>query len=596
MQIPCQARVRTHQWLVLFIALFMHAGITDARDRDGAGDRRRPPTVFRLEEASIADIRAAFDAGALTCRQLVQLYLNRIRAYDEGDPFKVPPDKLNSIITVNPRALQTAAAMDRRRASRRGPLHCIPVLLKDNVDTFDMATSNGSIIMKNALPPDDAFIADALRDAGALILGKASMGEFAGGSYNTVDGQTINPYNFKRQTGGSSSGSGASIAANLAVLAIGTDTSTSVRGPASFNGIVGLRPTTGLISRDGIAPKNLTFDTAGPMARTVTDLAIMLSTVAGPDAADPLSLDVWREVSKRYRRYLTREKDGDRRGRGRLGVDYTRFLRKGSLKGARIGIVRDYFGGDPVIDALAEAAIARMKALGATIVDPVVFDRSFVNNFVLDGVTYGVRDVADYRFKEDWEAYLATFGPAIPKTVAEFVDFYDTNVIPFPVESSVLNGLLRESLDHSSAEPLFRHLIENVLPANTAAKHAIFDRDDLDALVFPYNASFAGPISNPLYQIADPTHVRSGGRPSPSTFAGYSDPGFPGIVVPMGFGPQGLPMTISFMGRPYDEGKLIAFAYDYEQATMLRRPSPLVPPLGGEVITYRTKKDRRDDD
>jgi amidase len=469
------------------------------------------------------------------------------------------------------------------------------VLLKDNVDTFDMATSNGSVILENAVPPDDAFIADALRDAGALILGKSSMGEFAGGSYNTVDGQTINPYNFKRQTGGSSSGSGASIAANLAVLAIGTDTSTSVRGPSSFNGIVGLRPTTGLISRDGIAPKNLTFDTAGPMARTVTDMAIMLSTVAGPDSADPLSLEVWREVAKRYRRFLTRGPDGRGRERGKLGVDYTRFLKKGSLRGARLGVVREYFGGDPVIDALAEAAIAKMKALGATIVDPVVFDRSFVNNFVLDGVTYGVRDVADYRFKEDWEAYLATFGPDVPKTVKAFVDFYDTTVLPFPVESSVLNGLLRDSLDHSSAEPLFQHLIRNVLPQNAALKHAIFDRDDLDALVFPYNASFAGPISNPLYRITDPTHIGSGGRPSPSTFAGYSAPGFPGIVVPMGFGPQGLPMTISFMGRPYEEGKLIGFAYDYEQATMLRRPSPLVPPLSGEVITYRKKGDKDDD-
>jgi Asp-tRNA(Asn)/Glu-tRNA(Gln) amidotransferase A subunit family amidase len=227
------------------------------------------------------------------------------------------------------------------------------------------------------------------------------------------------------------------------------------------------------------------------MARTVTDMAIMLSTVAGPDSADPLSLEVWREVAKRYRRFLTRGPDGRGRERGKLGVDYTRFLKKGSLRGARLGVVREYFGGDPVIDALAEAAIAKMKALGATIVDPVVFD--------------------------------------------------------------------------------------------------------LDALVFPYNASFAGPISNPLYRLTDPTHIGSGGRPSPSTFAGYSAPGFPGIVVPMGFGPQGLPMTISFMGRPYEEGKLIGFAYDYEQATMLRRPSPLVPPLSGEVITYRKKGDKDDD-
>ena len=260
--------------------------------------------MFKLEEATIADIGTALREGTITCQQLVKLYLNRIAAYDDGDPLQVPPDKINSIITLNPRALETAAAMDRKmRWSRvQGPLHCIPVLLKDNIDTFDMPTSNGSIILKDAIPPDDAYIADALRDAGALILGKAAMGEFAGGSYNTVSGQTINPYNFKRQTGGSSSGSGAAVAANFAVLAVGTDTSTSVRGPSAFNGIVGLRPTTGLISRGGIAPKNLTFDTAGPMARTVTDMAILLSAIAGPDPEDPLSIDIWKEVYKRYRR------------------------------------------------------------------------------------------------------------------------------------------------------------------------------------------------------------------------------------------------------------------------------------------------------
>jgi amidase len=571
---------------------FGAGGVTQiAARQDGdsttqAGSRKHPRNVFKLEEATIADIGEALQERTITCQQLTKLYLDRIAAYDDGDPLQVPPDKINSIITVNPRALETAAAMDRRMrwGLAQGPLHCIPVLLKDNVDTFDMPTSNGSIILKDAIPPDDAYIADALRDAGALILGKAAMGEFAGGSYNTVSGQTINPYNFKRQTGGSSSGSGAAIAANFAVLAVGTDTSTSVRGPSAFNGIVGLRPTTGLISRGGIAPKNLTFDTAGPMARTVTDMAIMLSAIAGPDPEDPLSIDIWKEVYKRYRRQLTFNPAG---ARGRLGVDYTRFLKKGSLKGARIGVARDYFGGDPVIDALAEEAIAKMKALGAEIVDPVVFDRAFINNFVFEGTTYGVRDVADYRFKEDWEAYLATFGPEVPKTVAEFVEFYDTTPLVFPVENSVLNGLLRESLDHSSDEPLFRYLIETVLPGNTALKMAIFERDDLDALVFPYNASFAGPISNPLYVISDPTHVGSGGRPSPSTFAGYSSIGFPGIVVPMGFGPQGLPMTISFMGKPYDEGKLIGYAYDYEQATKLRAPSPLVPPLPGEVIVGR---------
>jgi len=293
---------------------------------------------FQLEEATIAEINDAFDAG-LTSRQLVQLYLNRIAAYEDGGT------KLNSITTVNPQALDIAEALDieRRLKGPRSPLHGIPILLKDNIDTFDLPTSNGSVILQNAIPPDDAFITKALRDAGAIILGKAAMGEFAGGSYNTIDGQTLNPYSFKRNTGGSSSGSGAAVAANLTVLAIGTDTSTSVRGPASFNGVVGLRPTTGLISRDGIAPKNLTFDTAGPIARTVTDMAHLLNVIAGVDPADQLTLD----------------------SLGKIPADYTDFLVQGSLQGARIGVARDFFGGNPEIDALAEAAIDKLEELGA---------------------------------------------------------------------------------------------------------------------------------------------------------------------------------------------------------------------------------------
>lgn len=517
--------------------------------------------VFTLEEATIADINKAINAGALTSQQLVQLYLNRIEAYEDGGP------QLNSITTINPNALEIAAALDLERQlyGPRSPLHGIPILLKDNIDTFDLPTSNGSVILKDAIPPDDAFITQALRDAGAIILGKAAMGEFAGGSYNTIDGQTLNPYNFNRNTGGSSSGSGASVAANLTVLAIGTDTSTSVRGPAAFNGIVGLRPTTGLISRDGIAPKNLTFDTAGPMARTVTDMALLLNVIAGVDPSDPLTLE----------------------SEGKIADDYTDFLVQGSLKGARLGIARDFFGGDPEIDALAEAAIAKLEELGAEIVDPVFFDPEFIDFYVRNG-TPNIRRPADYRFKEEWEAYLATFGPEIPKTVEEFIEIYQTEVAnsPLPVEDSVL-GLLTRSLTTSTDDPVFQNLIENLLPKATEIKLALFEAYDLDALVFPYQSNFASPISNPVYSVDDPTFERFTGVANPATLAGYSSVGFPGIVVPMGFGSEGLPMTISFFGKPYEEGKLISYAYDYEQATQLRAPSPLVPPLEGETIEYK---------
>jgi amidase len=529
---------------------------------------------FRLEEATVADIQSAFASGVLTSEKIVKLYLARIAAYEDGGP------KLNSIISLNPKAVETAAALDRERKEKgpRGPLHGIPVLLKDNVDTFDMPTTNGSVILKDAVPPDDAFIAKALRDAGAVILGKASMGEFAGGSYNTVSGQTVNPYNFKRQTGGSSSGSGAAIAANFAVLAVGTDTSTSVRGPAAFNGIVGLRPTTGLISRDGIAPKNLNFDSAGPMARTVTDVAHMMNVIAAPDGgSDPLNATVWKEVAKR---------SGGASAGGATRVDYTRYLDKNALKGAKLGVVRDFFGGDPEIDALANEAIAKLEALGAKTVN-ITLDPKFVEAYLTGGRT--IRRVSDYRFRKDWEAYLATFGPGVPKTVAEFVSTYE-NVVsksPLPVEDSVMR-LLKDSLVHNTDEPAYQDLIANVLPSATRDKLALFEKHGVDALVFPYQSSFAAPIANPAFKIEDSTFVKSE-RPQPSILGGYSSVGFPAIVVPIGFGSQGLPMDIAFFGKPYEEGRIIGYAFAYEQATHLRKPSPLLPPLPGEVVTFKTQ-------
>lgn len=521
------------------------------------------PPPFKLQEATIADISAAFRSGQLSCVRLVKLYQARIAKYEDAGI------RLNSITTLNRDALRTAARLDRER--RRGSLHCIPVLLKDNVDTFDMPTSNGSVILKDSVAPDDAHIAKALRRSGALILGKAAMGEFAGGSYNTIDGQVSNPYNLKRNTGGSSAGSGAALAANLAVLAIGTDTSTSVRGPAAYTGIVGLRPTTGLISRDGIAPKNLEFDTAGPMARTVTDTALMLSAVAGLDRADPLSVKTYADYPRRLRW---------KAASGRL--DYTRYLDKRSLKGARIGVVRDFFGGDPEIDALAETALKTLRARGAKLID-IRIPPDFLDYYVTGGGS-NIRTIADYRFKADWEAYLKTLGPKVPKTVADFIRIYETevNASPLPVEDSVLS-LLKRSLTTSTDMPAYKELVSRVLPEATRLKLRMFREHDLDAMVFPYQTSFASPISNPVFSIPDPTYVRST-RPQPAIFAGYSSVGFPGIVVPMGFGTQGLPMNLSFMGKPYSEGDLLGYAYDYEQASRKRAPSPIAPPLPGETI------------
>ena len=534
------------------------------RLRERLGRELRSRDRFALEEATIADVQEAFAEGDLTCVGLVEGYLERIEAYEESGPM------LNAITTVNPDALATAAELDAEYAAHgpRSRLHCIPVLLKDNIDTADMPTTNGSVILADAYPPDDAFITDALREQGALILGKASMGEFAGGPWSTLDGQMLNPYNLTRNTGGSSAGSASSVAANLTMLAVGTDTSTSVRGPAAYNGIVGLRPTTGLISRAGIAPKNLTYDTAGPMARTVTDTAIMMGALTGVDPADPKSLETYAEFPAGIDDVPAN------------GIDYTGYLDDEALEGTTLGVMRDFFdGADPEVLALAEDALDVLEAQGATLVD-VRIDPEFLDYDIgEDGGGY--RDVADYRFYEDFQGYLETLGPDedVPDTIEEMIAIYETEVAASdkPAATSVIN-LLKDSLEHSSADPAYQQLITEELPAAAAYKQSLFDDHDLDAMVFPYEASFASPVSNPVETIDDPTYVRDS-TPQAAIFAGYSDPGFPGIVVPMGFGSQGLPMDLSFMGKPYSDGELLGYAYDYEQATKLRAPSPLTPPL-----------------
>ena len=519
----------------------------------------RQPT-FQLLEAGIEEIQAAYESGTLTSVELVQGYLDRIAAYDRNGPA------ITSIISIHPDALSQAAALDdeRRQSGSRGPLHGIPVLLKDNINTVDLPTTNGSAVLRGIVPSDDAVLTRELRQAGAIILGKASMGEFAAGSYNSVVGQTINPYNPKRDTGGSSSGSAAAIAANFAVLAVGTDTSTSVRGPAAYNGIVGLRPTTGLVSRRGIAPKNLEFDSAGPMARRVTDVAHMLSVMAVADPGDPMSAQTWSEVGSRYEVV-------DRH------IDYTTFLDAAALGGTRIGVVRDLFGGDPDIDAMAAEALEQLRTLGATLVD-VHLDEAFTSRYLGDG-QLEIRRLADYRFREDWEAYLATL-PDGPQTVAEFVETYETvvNESALPARGNTMS-LLTTSLTTSASDPAYRHLVDEILPQATADKLALFEQADVDVLVFPYVTAFASVISNPVYELEDPSYLASE-VPVPATLAGYSSVGFPCIVVPMGIGTQGLPMSLAFFGKPYDEGPLLGYAYAYEEASQKRVPPPLLPPLG----------------
>src|SRR5688572_2243383 len=293
-----------------------------------------------LDGATIADINAAFKAGTLTSEKLVQMSLARIEAYDRKGPA------LRAMILVNPKALDTARALDAERTTKgpRSALHGIPVILKDNFDTADMPTTAGSLLLEGSIPPDDAFLVKKLRAAGAVIIGKANLSEFASGAaHSSLGGQARNPHDLLRTPSGSSGGSGVAVAAGYAMLALGTDTGGSIRGPSTANGIVGLKPTHGLLSRDGIIPLALTFDTGGPMARSVYDVAVSLGIMTGVDAADPATA----------------------KSAGKSHTDYTQFLDKNALKGARIGIARDFLGADADVDWVIEAALTAMRNAGA---------------------------------------------------------------------------------------------------------------------------------------------------------------------------------------------------------------------------------------
>ncbi len=510
--------------------------------------------TFRLEEATVGDINAAFDAGALTSERLTQLYLNRIEAYDNNGP------KINSIITVNPKALETATALDleRQLTGPRSALHGIPILLKDNYDTSDLPTTAGSDTLAGSIPPDDAFTVQQFRDAGAIILGKANLSEFATpagrGAYSSLGGLTLNPYNLERDPSGSSGGTGASIAANFSTIGTGSDTGGSIRGPAAANGLVGIRPTFGLISRDGIIPQALSLDTAGPITRTVTDAAIALGVMTGIDPNDTTTL-----ASK-----------------GRFYKDYTQFLNVDGLKGARIGIARDFFGGDPEVDQLTETAVAKMEELGATIVDPIDFDDDFLN------FRNELRASINSEFQPYLEDYLATLKEEYPKTLEEIIAIYESPEI-VNSETPINPGLIathKRNLEIGGLDnPDYIDAIENGLPLVRNTVLSIMEDNNLDALVYPTSRCPAPPI----FTTPDPTFVCNPGQ-SATSLASYS--GFPDIQVPAGFTEDGLPTTISFLGRAYSEPTLLGVAYSYEQATMNRLPPATTPPLPGEMFEY----------
>jgi Asp-tRNA(Asn)/Glu-tRNA(Gln) amidotransferase A subunit family amidase len=488
---------------------------------------------FDLIETTIADVHRAFRSSELTARRLTQIYLDRIEAYDRTTTIDGEPAPLNAFVVLNPRALDRADELDRefRETGRLRPLHGIPVVVKDNYDTHDLQTAAGSAALAGSLPPDDAFMVRRLREAGAIVLGKTNMGEWAFSPLETVSsilGVTRNPYDLSRVPAGSSGGTAAAVAANLGMFGLGTDTGNSIRGPSSHCALVGIRPTIGLTSRDGIVPLYLGQDVGGPMARTVADAAIALGVLAGRDPADPVT-----EAS-----------------RGKHPESYAAHLKADGLRGARLGVLRAYFeteSTDAQIKDLMEKAIADLKAAGAEIVDP----------WVQPARPRG-RGGRRNNFHYDVNNYLASLGPNAPvKTLADVIATGKVH----PLNEQRLRRAAEQALPATPEEaPLPGVEGDPNREAFRDAVIAAMDELRLDAVIYPTWSNPPRAIDDRRGPTGDNSQVLA-----PQT-------GMPAITVPMGYTHERLPAGLQMLGRPYAEGRLIELAHAYERATKHRRP------------------------
>jgi len=510
-----------------------------------AGKERRgtPPAPLpppEEEGKSIDELAAGMKSGSYTAKSLTESYLMRIGEIDRNGPA------LRSVIELNPDALAIAEDLDRERRAKgpRGPLHGIPLLIKDNIDTADrMSTTAGSLALVGSKPPEDAYLVRRLRNAGAIILGKTNLSEWANirSSHSTSGwsgrgGLTRNPYALDRNTSGSSSGSAAGVSANLCAAAVGTETDGSIVSPSSVNGIVGIKPTVGLVSRTGIIPISHTQDTAGPMARSVRDAAILLGALAGSDGVDAATA-----ASK-----------------GRIATDYTRGLDENALRGARIGVVRKYFGFLDKVDVVINAALDVLKAAGAVLVDPA--DIETIGKFDDTENT-----VLLYELKADMSAYLARLGADAPvhslKEIIEFNDKHRSTEMPYFAQETFLKAEAKGPL---TSKEYTDALEADIRLSRKEGIDAVMEKFNLDALVAPTD----GPAW--LTDLIDGDHY-IGGSSTAAAVAGY-----PSVTVPAGF-VFGLPVGISFFGRAWSEATLIRLAYAYEQATRNRRPPQFLP-------------------
>ena len=492
---------------------------------------------FQIEEATVASIQQGLRDKSLTCHALVQAYLDRIAAYDHKGP------SLNVILALNPNALAEADQRDAdyARSGPVGPLHCIPLVLKDNYNTADLPTTGGSAALASAQPKADAFTVARLRKAGAIILGKSNMHEFAlaGTTVSSLGGQTLNPYDLTRTPGGSSGGTGAAVAANLALAGTGSDTVNSIRSPASANALVGIRPTKGLLSRAGIMPVSETQDAAGPIARTVADAARLLEVMAGYDPDDPST--AW--------------------SIGNTPASYTPFLEEGSLRGVRIGLFKTMQGSRPEhqeVNAIIAAAVAAMQNEGAIVVevdDPALSAAKLIAE----------NDVQKYEFRTLINAYLASIPNAPAKSLADIIasgKFHKPSLESFLASAQTYQGGIEE-LDYHLR--LLRNARTRDKLVSMLAEHR------LEAVIYPLQQRLVVPTTE-LNQ-ADRNGILA------------SVTGFPAITVPAGFSkptataPLGVPIGMDILGRPWSEGRLIQIAHGFEQATHFRKPPNSAPPL-----------------
>ncbi|MBY0223385.1 amidase family protein [Sporosarcina aquimarina] len=498
-------------------------------------------TEFNPFEKSISEISDALDNNQIKSEQLVKYYLERIEAYDKQGPA------INSFTNINEEAIEIAKQLDAERQSKgkRSVLHGIPIVVKDNFDVKGMPTTAGSVALKDAYPVKDAFAIRKLKDAGAIIIGKTNMSEFAASygrlGYSSLGGLTLNPYNLKRDASGSSSGTAAAITANFGVFGLGTDTSGSVRGPSHVTGLVAIRPTLGLISRGGIVPSSLNFDTAGPMARSVEDVAIALSFMAGVDDKDDQTLSA----------------------KGHIVEDYSKSLDNTALQNARIGVAVDFFGDNAEVDTITNKSLKKMEEIGTELI-PVSFSET--TQYLWTPI---IGPINEANFKSQLEEYLKQFPESQPKTLEEIIKISESPEVlnsATPVNPAGLEGL-KTNLKQAAFKdtPEYNDLVTKEISKVRDEVQSIMEKENLDAIVFP---TMSCPAS-PRFDKEDPTYLCDAYDTYAASYVA-SATGFPEITVPAGATGEELPVGISFMGLAFSEQSLLDIAYSFEQATNAR--------------------------